>query len=175
MKATTLVTQRFRDRAVYSDDMVYRYEFQRRWAPTIDPTLDTLVWLLLNPATGDTDGKPRPTLRKCVTFSHHWGYASLTIINLFAFRATDPKSLKAARDPIGPDNDGTIDRVCVSAPRVIAAWGGGGVLLGRGLAVARRLDEIDCLGMTTKGQPRHPLYVPAATDLERFSPDGLLR
>jgi len=169
MNATGAVGQPFRDRSVYSDDMVYRYEFQRRWAATTVPVFDTLVWVLLNPGTGDTDGKPRPTLRRCATWSRDWGYASLTIVNLFAFRATNPKALKAATDPIGPDNDATLDRVCGAASPVVVAWGNHGRLHDRGLAVAKRLRDPVCLGVTGRGQPRHPLYAPAA-ELRPFIP-----
>lgn len=113
----------FPDHYVFSQDMTYRYEFRRRLKETTDPDLDNVVWILLNPGTGDTDGKPRPTLARCIKWSRAWGYASLTIVNLFALRATDPKALRSADDPIGPDNDDTIRRVTRDATRVIVAWG----------------------------------------------------
>jgi len=108
----------FRDRAVYSEDQRYRYEFNRRWGDG-----PPVVWVLLNPATGDPDGKPRPTLGRCIRWSQHWGYGALTIVNLFAYRATKPKDLLLADHPVGPDNDETLARVTVAAARVVAAWG----------------------------------------------------
>lgn len=153
----------FCDRAVYSDDMAYRYEFHRDWADS--GSRRRVVWVLLNPATGDTDGKPRPTLGRCINWSKQWGYGGLTIINLFAYRATHPKDLKAARDPLGPDNDATLQRVAANADRVVAAWGSHGRLLGRGRNVAAHLPGALCLGHTHRGEPRHPLYVPATAAL----------
>ncbi len=48
----------FADGAAYSDDERYRWWFERRWS---DGPL--VSWVGLNPGTGDTDGKHRPTLR----------------------------------------------------------------------------------------------------------------
>src|SRR6476469_1065251 len=91
----------FTDRAVYSEDEVYRYEFHRDWGAGGG----RVVWVLLNPATGDTDGKGRPTLCRCIAWSKAWGFDGLSVAHRFAFRATKPKALRAAVDPVGPEND----------------------------------------------------------------------
>jgi len=121
----------YADRAVYSEDMRYRYEFHRRWDDG-----PAAVWVLLNPATGDTDGKPRPTLGRCLQRSQALGCGALTVVNLFAFRATKPGDLLLAVDPIGAENDATLARLAHDAPFVIAARGAHGRLLGRGREVA---------------------------------------
>jgi hypothetical protein len=145
------------DRAVYSDDMTYRYLFERRWGDGA-----AAVWVLLNPATGDTDGKPRPTLARCLARTRAWGFDAIQIVNLFSFRATKPRELLTAADPIGPSGDTYLDATTAGAGRVVAAWGAHGSLLGRGREVAARLPRGTlCLGLTRKLQPRHPLYVPA--------------
>jgi len=163
------------ERYVYSSDMRCRYVFQRRWAVASKPVLDTVVWVLLNPGTGDTDGRRRRTLDRCLSWSRRWGYASLTIVNLFAFRATDPKRLRVAEDPVGPENDETVRRVTAGATRVVVAWGNDGILLGRGGQVARMLREPLCLGVTRRGQPLHPLYVPAGSRLRGYCAIWLAR
>lgn len=156
----------FRDRAVYSADKVYRYEFERRW--TNGPAC---AWVLLNPATGDTDGKPRPTLGRVIQRSREWGFGAVTIVNLFAFRATKPRDLLVAEDPVGEQNDETLQRVLSKAPRVVAAWGAHGRLLGRGRQVLETLPRGTlCLGLTRTGQPRHPLYVPAHVEAVALDP-----
>lgn len=153
------VKDHYEDRAVYSRDGRYRYLFERRWGPG-----EPVVWVLLNPATGDTDGKPRPTLGRCITRSQEWGYGALQIVNLFAFRATKPRDLLVTEDPIGPHGDAYIQSAAQAAPRVVAAWGAHGSLLGRGSAMNARLPrQTVCLGLTRTGQPRHPLYVPLDT------------
>lgn len=156
------------DIAHYSLDRRYRYLYQRRWAESASPKLDTVVWLLLNPATGDTDGKPRRTLNRCINWSQSWGFASLTIINLFAYRATKPAALRTAGDPVGPENDETIRRVTQSAPLVVTAWGAKGRLFGRSKQVTLMLTNPMCLGVTKKGEPRHPLYVRRDAELRSF-------
>jgi hypothetical protein len=81
------------ERYLYCADMVYRYAFGRWWG---DQDLGaTAVWVLLNPATGDTEQRRRPTLERCITWSREAGHAGLVIVNLFAFRATDPRDLRA--------------------------------------------------------------------------------
>jgi hypothetical protein len=143
------------DRAIYSDDMRYRYLFERRWGVG-----DAAVWVLLNPATGDTDGKPRPTLAKCIARSRGWGCGAIQIVNLFSYRATKPRDLLVSQDPVGPHGDDYLDASTAVAPVVVAAWGAHGSLLGRGRSVAARLPRGTlCLGLTQKLQPRHPLYV----------------
>jgi hypothetical protein len=155
----------FTDRAVYSDDEMYRYEFHREWGTGAG----RVVWVLLNPATGDTDRKRRPTLGRCIAWSKTWGYDGLSIVNLFAFRATKPKALLGAGDPVGPQNDATLLRITGGADRVVAAWGAHGRLLNRGRDVAALLPQAQCLGHTTRGQPRHPLYVPGTAGLVALS------
>ena len=46
---------------------------------------------------------------------------------------------------------------------VIAAWGASGGLMGRDKVVTSLLEEIHCLGLTTDGRPRHPLYLRSDT------------
>lgn len=55
----------FDDSWEYSDDQLYRWWYERRWAPG-----PTMCFVGLNPATGDTDGKPRLTLNKVVASGH---------------------------------------------------------------------------------------------------------
>jgi hypothetical protein len=68
-----------------------------------------LCWVLLNPSTAD-DRRDDPTIRRCLGFARSLGYGGIHVVNLFAFRATCPRQLRAADDPVGPDNDGFILR-----------------------------------------------------------------
>jgi hypothetical protein len=114
---------------------------------------------MLNPSTADA-ARDDPTIRSCVHFTRQWGYGGLVVVNLFAWRATDPAELVAASDPVGPANDATIARYAMGR-RIIAAWGSHGELLDRDCAVLEMLGDrrrIACLGLTASGKPRHPLY-----------------
>ena len=146
---------------------LYRYELQRRW----HGSGSMLVAIMLNPSTADA-AQDDPTIRRLMRFASDWGHAALRVVNLFAFRATNPRELMRADDPIGPDNDSAILKAVTCAGSVtICAWGVGGKLLGRDLQVIALLVKhgvrvVYRLGTTKAGHPRHPLYVAASTKPE---------
>ena len=151
---------------------LYRYRLDRVW----DRSRDVAVFVMLNPSTADgaTDDA---TIRKCVAFAKAWGCGRLTVVNLFAFRATEPDDLKRAADPVGPDTDRHIAAACAGR-LVVCAWGAAvakakrPVLFERPGAVRRLLAGCGAsartLGLTSGGHPGHPLYVPGARQPERF-------
>ena len=119
-----------------------------------------LCWIGLNPGTGDSDGKPRPTLGRVEQWARRWHLDGVLVVNLFAFRTTRPAVLRTTQaDIIGGQNDLVIDWASAVSERTLAAWGADGRLFGRGAQVGQRLDGATCLGLTKLGQPRHPLYV----------------
>lgn len=84
------------------------------------------------------------------------------MVNLFAFRATQPARLLEAADPIGSENDFWLDKAVDSAQLVIAAWGNHGVLLNRASLVRERFyGKLNALTVTGRGMPGHPLYLRA--------------
>src|SRR5262249_33972176 len=111
------------------------------------------------PSTADA-ARDDPTIRRCIGLARRWGHGGIVVVNLFAWRATDPAELARAADPVGPANDQALRRRARGL-RLIAAWGCPGSLLGRADAVLRLLRgrRLECLGGTAAGQPRHPLYV----------------
>jgi hypothetical protein len=71
--------------ATFSKDRRYRYRLWRSWG---DPEL-RCVFVGLNPSTAD-ESNDDPTIRKCVGFAKLWGFGAVDVVNLFAFRSTDP-------------------------------------------------------------------------------------
>ena len=138
-------------------DGPYRYRLWRRWDDA-----DTLLFVMLNPSTADHQ-RDDPTLRRCMGFARRWGFGGVEVVNLFAWRATRPRALREAPDPVGPRNDQVIAEAAACCAAVIAAWGAHGALRDRAAVVraALRAASPRCLGLTAAGQPRHPLYVPA--------------
>ena len=158
------------DRYLYSPNMVFRYAFGRWWG-NADLTT-TAIWVLLNPATGDTELRHRPTLERCISRSRAAGHTGLVIVNLFAFRDTNPRNLRTAPDAVGPANDEVLRVITNAGAQTIAAWGGHGRFQGRSGRVGPLLDSPMCLGTTQRGEPRHPLYISADTQLVPWVPVG---
>jgi hypothetical protein len=155
--------------AALSDDGLYRYQLWRRWAEG-----PTACWVMLNPSTADAE-QDDPTIRRCIAFSKREGMGALTVVNLFAYRATDPADLLHLEhdEAVGPGNDDRIRDGAVGADRVIVAWG---ALLSRmrlraaivTTALLGVTDQMWCLGTTKDGHPRHPLYVRGDQPLEVY-------
>lgn len=123
---------------------------------------DKIVWLMLNPSTAD-ESQLDPTLRRVAAFSRGWGYPGFIVLNLFAYRSTEPEGMKAERDPVGPRNDSAILETARNR-RVICGWGNHGTHRDRDLTVFRMLHaegiRLECLSRTGIGMPQHPLYMP---------------
>ncbi|TAA12425.1 DUF1643 domain-containing protein [Pseudoxanthomonas winnipegensis] len=131
----------------------------------------TVLFVMLNPSTADADVDD-PTIRRCVSFAASWGFKRLEVANLFAFRATDPKAMALAEDPVGPDNDLHLMCAAARAGLVICAWGVNGVHLQRAARVRAMLTgaghRLHHLGLTKDGHPKHPLYLAAATEPQEW-------
>ena len=133
----------------------YRYTLWRAWTQD----LPRLLFVLLNPSRADAE-LDDPTLRRCMGFALDWGYGSVELVNLYAYRAPDPRTLKRVADPVGPLNDHHIQQAARRAGKIVVAWGAEGFLHGRDQAVQRLLPQpLWCLGYTQGGAPRHPLYI----------------
>lgn len=164
--------------AIISECGQYRYRLSREW----DPDRAKVVWVMLNPSTADASIDD-PTIRRCIGFSKAWGYGGLVVVNLFAYRATDPKDLLAITPQVaeGPENTTHVARaLCEAATQnglVVAAWGAGWDELKRRwsrlgplsrMNVERAGVAVHCLGKTKSGSPRHPLYVRSDQHLMEF-------
>lgn len=137
----------------------YRYRCSRSW----DPAGPRAAFVLLNPSAADAR-QDDPTLRRCIAFARAWGFGALDVVNLFARRTADPRRLARFADPVGPRNDRHVRAVVRAADFVLAGWGNAGRLLDRHRAAGRLLaggPPPHCLGVTARGCPRHPLYVPS--------------
>jgi len=147
----------------------YRYSLDHVWRLEADHC----VFIMLNPSTA-TATEDDPTIRRCIGFARDWGFGSLRVVNLFAFRATDLADLKKATAPVGLENDAVLKASVRSAVLAVAAWGAHGAWEGRADYVVNELlapwrGKLECLGTTKEGQPRHPLYRPKKLRPVRFT------
>ena len=142
--------------AEYSDCECYRYT--RVW----DSTGRKAAFIMLNPSTA-TEVQNDPTVERCERRARALGFGAFQVTNIFAWRDTDPRAMRAAGDPVGPDNDSAILATLDWADTVICAWGTHGAHLDRGPTVERMLRATDrdlfTLGTTLAGHPKHPLYI----------------
>lgn len=148
----------------------YRYTLRRAWTSARATSDRAVCWVMLNPSTADA-AVDDPTIRRCVRFTDHWGYRSLIVVNLFAYRTKSPRRMMAELEPVGAGNDDAITSAALSAGMVVCAWGIHGTHLGRGEEVRRLLQSIGCtpmaLGRSEKnGEPLHPLFQPYGAKLQ---------
>lgn len=149
--------------AIFSPCRQYRYLLWRRW----DAHRHPLLCLMLNPSTADETVND-PTVERCERRARRMGFGGVEVCNLFAFRATDPREMKAAADPVGPKNDCAILTAALAAGMILCAWGNHGSHRDRANQVEMMLREkghqLHALRITGAGHPAHPLYMP--NDLE---------
>ncbi|OWU80826.1 DUF1643 domain-containing protein [Phaeobacter sp. 22II1-1F12B] len=154
--------------AVYSDCERYRYSLTRVW----DPAGDKALFVMLNPSTA-TEVQNDPTVERCERRARTLGFGAFRVTNIFAWRDTDPRLMRAAADPVGPENDAAILEGAAWADRIIAAWGTHGAHLARGPEVERLLRQtgmpLFTLGLTKEGHPKHPLYIGYAKQPEPWA------
>lgn len=151
--------------AVLSECGRYRYRLDR----TVDPSKQGRVcWVMLNPSTADASVDD-PTLRRCIGYTRAWHHAALVVVNLFAWRATDPSDLPAdIGEAVGPLADEHIVAALRVSSLVVCGWGAIGR---REHVLTRRRAVLDliascghqpmALARTKCGNPRHPLYLRA--------------
>lgn len=162
----------------------WRYWLTRTW----NPDGPVMCWLMLNPSKADA-GTDDPTVFRCRkrAMLRQWRgipYGGIVIVNLFAWRATDPAGLFTGKgrgrqlrpEAVGPDNDRHIQERVLTAHTVVAAWGAHRFAAARAAEVLElvRGYPLSCLGITESGAPVHPLYIPYDTSLRPY-PDAAAR
>lgn len=149
--------------AIISPCGAYRYTLHRR-IPSVLRWVKPCLFVMLNPSTADAT-MDDPTIRRCIGFAKREGCTGLTVVNLFALRATDPAELAKHADPIGPDNSKhVVEQIDQhqGIGAIVVAWGSHPMARAH---VCRPIVDLlaasgaCCLGTTKDGHPRHPLYV----------------
>jgi hypothetical protein len=153
-------------------DSPWRLEFGWSWG---DGPRGLFVGV--NPSMG-TNAKPDATMLTMRGFAAAWGWGSLVIGNLCARRARNPKDLLRSVNvnayAVGPDADDYLTMQAEISDVIVCCWGAIPRELYERAARVRILLEktgrpLKCLGRTSAGHPKHPLYLPRRTPLEDFS------
>lgn len=153
--------------AMFSQDGRFRYLLTRSWGRGA-----TLLFCMLNPSTADANVDD-PTIRKCVGFAKRFDYKGIEVVNLFAYRATDPSWLPKAGWPVGPRNDEYLRSAFASHARFVCAWGSHAKSAAKRRAEVLALARTHCcapyaLRVNADGMPAHPLMLPYSCELVEY-------
>lgn len=155
--------------AALSDCQKYRYCLSRIW----DESRPKVLFIMLNPSTADANNDD-PTIRRCIGFAKMWGYGGLYVVNLFAYRATEPSELLKVHDPIGLDNFQWLCKVDMLVDAAVCAWGNG-TLVKRLLKDRPEYKPLKWikkplyyLELSKDGTPKHPLYLLKTVQMNRY-------
>lgn len=146
---------------VYSPDQSRRYAYALTWAGDRPHVL----WVMLNPGTGETEGRRRNTFERCKRWSRDMGYGGLMLGNVFSLRTRSARELLKVPQQMDELNTAALVLLSQLAPDTIVAWGNHGARSRYPAALRGLLKQPRCFGLTQAGQPRHPLYVPSGTSL----------
>ncbi|MFC2089169.1 DUF1643 domain-containing protein [Bacteroidota bacterium] len=118
--------------AVFSSDMLFRYILSMKYMDTLLDSGRTkaAAVILKNPSAANQE-MADATIRKVETYIYHClpEVRELHILNIFAFRATEPEDLntrfilEGAMAVIGEENDHVIHSTLSLADYIILAWG----------------------------------------------------
>lgn len=167
--------------AFFSKDKIYRYYLSRQWSTALP-----LVVIMLNPSTAN-EFKNDPTVARVETIAKNAGYGGYIVLNMAAYRATDPKDMLSQHDPVGPLNAKVIRTTLGQVvgrwrqkPQILLAYGNNIERIQRKVDYDRTLHDImrSCnrygklvqLQGTKKGHPQHPLYIASGKSFERYLP-----
>jgi hypothetical protein len=155
------------DEAWFNLARTHRYLLTRRWGEG-----EPMNVIGLNPSKANAFIND-PTIVRVAGFARREGCGWVRMLNIYGLKSTDPHLLREHPDPVGLSNDLILEVFATGL--VVAAWGAGGKLNGRGEQVAARLTaagvRLHCLGTTRDGQPRHPLYVRGNQPLIPYEPE----
>jgi hypothetical protein len=148
----------------------YRWWLTREWSPG-----GFMPFVMLNPSTADANFDD-PTIRRCMGFAQRAGAGGIFVVNLYSFRATNPREMLSNADPYGPEHLIHLRSACVISNRtgrpMVCAWGANGGHQGADqdflIMAAEENAALVCLGKTKEGHPKHPLYIRGDQPFEAF-------
>ena len=146
----------------------------------------TVIFIGLNPSKANSVYNDR-TLVRIINFCSRWNYKNIYVINLFGLISKSPIKLSKSIHPVGENNDLITLKVLEFWSKNIncdlwLGWGDKGQLNGRDRTVLKLIKNFSnfksnennyskrvlCLGLSKKGNPRHPLYMPNQSFLGKF-------
>ena len=139
--------------AIFSKCKKHRLSLWRIW----NSEKPYVLFVGLNPSVADKKNND-PTITRFVNFAKFWGYGGILVGNIFSLKTTDPKKLILNQNPLHKFNDCWLKYMASKSNKIIGAWGNYGTYLKRYKYIKFILPNINCIGITNLGQPKHPLY-----------------
>ena len=146
----------------------------------------SVVFIGLNPSIANSSENDK-TLARIINFCSQWDYKNIYIINLFALISKSSIQLSKSNDPIGVNNDLITLKTLEfwredSNCDLWLGWGDKGEFRERDRKVLKLIKKFSyvkskknnssktvlCLGLSKKGNPRHPLYMSNRSILRKF-------
>jgi hypothetical protein len=149
--------------AVISACGKFRHYLAREWG--YEGQKKGMVFIMLNPSTADAK-EDDPTIRRCIGFANRQGCTKLEVVNLFDYRASNPKELLHAPQIVSDECSKyvheTIARAMALGSPIVAAWGRHPLADSRYkllFGAPFKKPALLCLGVNQDGSPKHPLYI----------------
>lgn len=132
-----------------------------------------MTFIGLNPSMADAE-TDSPTIRKLISYAKREGMGGIHLVNLFAYRTSNPLMLKDVADPVGPSNYFWLSSVFQhnGAGIIVAMWGKRATA--DEINVVKKLSKqhnisIYAIGKNQDGSPKHPLYTHPEEPLVRWN------
>ena len=138
---------------MYSLDKSRRYAYSLTW----DQSLPHVLWVMLNPGTGETEGRRRNTFERCKKWSIEQGYGGLIFGNVFSLRSKSAEDLLRLQYSEDELNSIALSFLTNLASDTIVAWVNHGAKSHLPESLRETLPNARCFGLTKTSQPRHPL------------------
>lgn len=161
-----------RSSAVFSPCGLYRHRLDRE----VQEHGITIVYCGVNGSTATADAEDQTT-KKWRGFTLRNGGARYIAINPFGYRATDVRVLASVADPVGPLNEQYVSQALAEADLIVPCWGNRAKVPERlrhhFSAMLKKMratgKPMKCFGLTSSGDPMHPLMLGYDTPLVEFT------
>lgn len=143
--------------AIFSECQRYRYQL---WWPTGIDNDRRALGVFANPSTATAEVLD-PTVKRWFNYCRDWGFGWAGVVNVRAWRETNPKLVPPDPEAIGPWNTDNIIDACLSSELIVCGWGKLGYPLGnQTLGHIKHAGKIPhALKLNKDGSPCHPLYL----------------